>query len=136
MSTSPSHQALFAAFARLRAGWPQRGWSYDNRFQCVASSFSADHAATARQLATALFPYVWTSRTLNTAPAMFSQIAERTGGVRSSQQLLGADPVGRLIPYGLWWPWEEGTTISLRIGLDGASMNETLDLCNVFGAEP
>lgn len=135
MST-PSHQALLAALGRLRASWPQRGWSFDNRFQCVASSFSADHAATARQLASSLFPYIWTSRTLATAPAMFAQIAERTGGVRSSQQLLGADPVGRLIPYGLWWPWEEGTTISLRIGLDGASMAETLEFANVFGAEP
>lgn len=129
------HQELFAALARLRSAWPQRGWSYDNRFQCVASSFSADHAATARALVTALFPYVWTSRTLATAPAMFAQIAERTGGVRSAQQLLGAEPVGRLIPYGLWWPWEEGTTISLRIGLDNASMAETIEFSEVFGAE-
>jgi hypothetical protein len=129
------HQELFAALARLRAAWPQRGWSYDNRFQCVASSFSADQATTARTLVTTLFPYIWTSRTLATAPAMFAQIAERTGGVRSAQQLLGADPVGRLVPYGLWWPWEEGTTISLRIGLDNASMAETIEFSGVFGAE-
>ena len=132
---STSYQALLASLGRLRTSWPQRGWSYDNRFQCVASSFSADHAITARTLVTALFPYVWSSRTLATAPAMFAQIAERTGGVRSAQQLLGADPVGRLIPDGLWWPWEEGTTISLRIGLEGASMAETIEFSGIFGAE-
>ena len=131
-----SHSSpLFAALARFRSSWPQRGWSYDNRVECVASSFSLVSAPSARDLINAILPHVWNSRTLTAAPASFRQIAERTGGVRASQLIFGADAVGRLTPYGLWWPWEEGGTISLRIGLDGASMAETIELCEAFGAE-
>lgn len=126
---------IFAAFSRFRSSWPQRGWSYDNRVECVASSFSLVSAPSARELISAILPHVWTSRTLPTAPPSIRLIAERTGGVRASQLIFGADPVGRLIPYGLWWPWEEGGTISLRIGLEGASMAETIELCEAFGAE-
>jgi hypothetical protein len=126
---------LFTALARFRSSWPQRGWSYDNRVECVASSFSLVSAPSARDLINDLLPHTWNSRTLPAAPPSFRLIAERTGGVRASQLIFGADPVGRLIPYGLWWPWEEGGTISLRIGLEGASMAENIELCEAFGAE-
>jgi hypothetical protein len=128
-------EPLFTAFSRFRATWPRRGWSFDNRFECVASSFPSDTAASARELIGQLLPHVWSSRTLPNAPPYFVQIAERTGGVRSSQLIFGGDAAGHLVPYGLWWPWEEGGTISLRIGLDGASPAEILKLCETFGAE-
>jgi hypothetical protein len=102
---------------------------------CVASTFDSESAATARVLIEPILPHCWTSRTMPTAPRPFPEIAERTGGLRSTQFIFGADPVGRLTLYGLWWPWEEGRTISLRIGLEGASNADTIELCNAFGAE-
>jgi hypothetical protein len=129
------HQPVFAALAKFRASWPRRGWSYDNRFMCVASTFDAESAATARALIEPILPHSWTSRSIGAAPRPFPDISERTGGLRSAQIIFGADPVGRLVPYGLWWPWEEGRTISLRIGLEGSSPGDTMELCNAFGAE-
>lgn len=127
---------IFAALTRFKSAWPQRGWSYDNRFQCVASSFDASSTDTARSLIATLLPHEWTSRTIATAPPAIAYIAERTGGLRAAQRVYAAEPQGSLIPYGLWWPWEEGQTISLRIGLENASMSHTMDLCAVFGVEP
>lgn len=127
---------IFLALIRFKAGWPQRGWSYDSRFQCVASSFDASAAPRARALVATLLPHEWTSGTIAGAPPMIAGIAERTGGLRAAQIVFGAEPQGGLVPYGLWWPWEEGQTISLRIGLENASMSHTMELCSVFGVEP
>jgi hypothetical protein len=35
------------------------------------------------------------------------------------QRLYSSDLGGRLFAFGLWWPWGDETTISLRIGLGG-----------------
>jgi hypothetical protein len=43
--------------------------------------------------------------------------------------------MGRVFAYGLWWPWGDGMTISLRVGIAG--VDESHDLMNklreVFG---
>lgn len=130
------HQAIFDALSRFRASWPRRGWSYDGRLLCVASTFDTGLAEQARGLVQVLLPHVWTDRTLASAGDLLVDIARRTGGVRSNQMIFGADRLGAITPYGLWWPWEDGYTISLRIGLDGGSQRDMVELCSVFGAEP
>ncbi len=130
-----AHQAVLDGFARLRASWPHRGWSFDNRFECVASTFDADFAPTARVLLAPLFPQAYSERTLASASPGIRDAATRTGGVRATQLIFGADRVGRLTPYALWWPWEEARTISLRVGLEGASFSELEELMDCFGAQ-
>lgn len=129
------HQAIFDGLLRLRASWPHRGWSYDNRFECVASSFPAEFAPEARRLIAPAFPQAFDERSLATASAAIRAAAERTGGVRARQLIFGGAPAGRLTPYALWWPWEEAQTISLRLGLEGAAFAELDELRGVFGAE-
>jgi hypothetical protein len=36
---------------------------------------------------------------------------------------------------GLWWAWEEGCTLSLRVVVDGAG-DLTMRLCEAMGIEP
>lgn len=127
------HQAVLDAFRRLRGTWPARGWSFDDRFECVASSFDADFAPQARAMVAPLFPHTATERTLAAASPVVRELAARTGGVRSSQMIFVGEPVGRITPYGLWWPWEEARTISLRVGLEGATPRELEELCECFG---
>lgn len=128
-------QPVLDAFVRFRATWPRRGWSFDNRFQSVASTIDADFAPQARQLIAPLLPHAFSERTLATGSVLVKQVAARTGGLRSAQMIFAADPVGYVMPYGLWWPWEEAQTISIRLGLEGATPNDLADLCDVFGAQ-
>lgn len=128
------HRAILEDFGRFRASWPRRGWSFDNRFECVASSFAADFAPEARKLLARVFPHAATEGNLATASAPIREIAARTGAIRAGQFIIGADPVAGITPYGLWWPWEEAQTISIRIGLEGATASELDDLCTCFGA--
>jgi hypothetical protein len=121
MATASSYeQPIFDAYRKLRAAWPQRGWSWDSRFACISSSFSVDLESKARGAAALAIPVEWAPRTLASAPAYLRDVAERCGGLRSGQLLLSGTSSGRLFPFGLWWPWGDGMSISLRVGLGGA----------------
>src|SRR5687768_10360991 len=117
--TSRSVQPLFDLLTRFRQTWPKRGWSWDTRVSCIASSFGVDLVDEARSALAPAFPHSWTHRTLAKAPPILGQIAERTGGVRADQMLYSTDPHGGVVAFGLWWPWGDDTTISYRIGLSG-----------------
>lgn len=128
-----AHQAVLDGYRRFRAAWPHRGWSQDNRFDCVASTFEADFAGEARALLVPLFPVTHDERSLRTATEEVREIAVRTGGIRAAQRLMVAPTIGGLTPYALLWPWEEAQTISLRIGLANASLEELDEVYACFG---
>lgn len=121
------------SFAKL---WVAHGWSWDGRFECVASTFSHAHSEEARGLVEDMFPEHWNHITLSDAPPTVSEVATNTGGVRSDQMLYSAPPISGLVVYGLWWPWGSGgTNISMRIGLAGrTSMAQMMRLRTTFRA--
>ena len=121
-----SSAALFEMCGQFKKAWIKGGFSWDSRFSCVASSFSVELEAEARAVALRFFPNEWTSKTVVNAPNAVREIAENTGGVRPDQRLYTGDTSGRLIVFGLWWPWGDETTISLRIGLGGYVLDPDL----------
>jgi hypothetical protein len=110
-------EPFFASLARLRSSWPARGWSWDNRFNCVTSSFASEFEQKARACVNEVLPVEWTRVTLPNASGTVRELAERYGGLRTGQLLVHAHPVGAVIPFGLWWPWGDTETISFRLGL-------------------
>jgi hypothetical protein len=132
MSRGPV-QPLFDALSRFRQGWPKRGWSWDSRLSCAASSFGVDIADEARTALKVAFPHSWTHRTISRSPGVLQQIAERTGGIRSDQVLFSTEPCAGVIAFGLWWPWGDDTTISYRIGMAGGGSDLEDRLRETFG---
>ena len=132
MSTRPM-EPLFESLARFRQAWPKRGWSWDTRLSCVASSFGMDLVDEAKTTLQAPFPHSWTHRTIARAPAVVQQIADRTGGIRNDQVLYSTEPHGGVIAFGLWWPWGDDTTISYRIGIVGGAYDLEDRLRDTFG---
>jgi hypothetical protein len=114
-----SGDELFQKLTLLRKHWIKGGWSWDNRLDCVASSFSVELAEEALRAALVALPQEWNTKNLASAPALIREVAESTGGVRTDQRILSTNTPGRVIAYGLWWPWGDDTTISLRVGLTG-----------------
>ena len=112
-------EAVFATLARLRERWPSTDWTYDRRLRCVASSIPLASAEAARAAFTEALPTVWTADKLGGAPASVQALAETCGGLRASQQLLWGGDADGAGAFGLWWPWGDGTTVTLRIGLHG-----------------
>jgi hypothetical protein len=126
---------IFDAFTQLRADWPKRGWSWDNRLNCVASSFDIAVMEQAQAAVSRALPTLWTDRTMAQAPAVIRDVAERSGGVRAGQLIYTGTAVGSVVPYGLWWPWGNEATISLRVGLV-SNTDMSAKLCALFGTEP
>jgi hypothetical protein len=118
-SIDASWEAVWTAMARLRERWPSNEWTYDRRLRCVASSIPLANADAARAVYAEAFPATWTAETLSGAPASVQALAETCGGLRASQQLLWGGDADGPGAFGLWWPWGDGTTVTLRIGLHG-----------------
>jgi hypothetical protein len=114
-----STDQLFDSLKRLRSKWPKGGWSWDNRLSCVASSFGIELVPEAQAALGDSMPNEWNMKNIGSAPPIVREIVESTGGIRPEQLLFSSDPGARIIAYGLWWPWGDDITISLRVGLAG-----------------
>ena len=109
--------SVFAAVERLRDRWPEGTWTYDRRLKCVASSIPIAREPDARAAMVEALPTSWSADTLPSAPAGVRALAETCGGLRASQLLFWGGAADEPGVFGLWWPWGDGTTVSLRIGL-------------------
>lgn len=94
-----------------------KGWSWDSRLSCAASSFGGHNAADARTAIAKGLGTMWTHDTIAGAPARVQALAARYDGVRKGQFLVTGGSTEGLLPFGMWWPWEESATISFRVGL-------------------
>jgi hypothetical protein len=111
-------QDLFKRLEQVRAAWPGgQGWTYDRRFKCVVSSFPASSEEAVLATLKHVFSQSFTSEGLEAAPDPIRTLAGQCGGLRASQRLYFGGAVGEPGAFGLWWPWGDGTTVSLRIGL-------------------
>ena len=111
-------QPLLDGLERLREAWPGTGWSWDPRFKCVTSSFGKEIAERARAAMAGILDGEWSPDSINQAPDEIRTLAARFGGVRSGQLLFTGELVGGPMHlFALWWPWGDGATISLRVGV-------------------
>jgi hypothetical protein len=116
-SVDEQWQELFGALERLKSKWPGSEWSYDRRLRCVASSIPLAQEGAARAAMAEVLTTSWNAETLATAPEEVRKLVDGCGGVRASQLLFWGGAAGAPGAFGLWWPWGDGTTVSLRIGL-------------------
>ena len=117
---------LFEPLGRLRRSWPAGGWSWDNRFACISSSFPSDVVKEARAAIAQAFTAEWSDATIVNGPPVIQKISQSTGGIRAGQLLMTHEALRGLITYGLWWPWARSDTLSFRIGFAGAGVSEKL----------
>ena len=118
-SMSSSTDELFGQLSELKAQWPKGGWSWDSRFNTVASSFHVELTKEAEKAVLKHMPTEWNYRSIANAPPAVREVVESAGGVRTDQRVFATAQSGRLLAYGLWWPWGDEITISLRVGLAG-----------------
>ncbi len=84
---------------------------------CVTSSFSPEFETNARAAITEVFSVEWTSSTVTKAPPALREYVDRYGGLRQGQLLFSSGLLGgSLVSFGLWWPWGDGVTVSMRLG--------------------
>jgi hypothetical protein len=65
----------------------------------------------------------WTMKSIDAAPQALREMCDKTGGLREGQRLLAGTQDSL---FGLWWPWGNGQTITLRIGFSSAEATPRL----------
>lgn len=84
---------------------------------CITSSFSTEFEQNARAAIAEAFTVEFTSQTVTKAPPNLREYVDRYGGLRTGQILFSSGTLGaNLVAFGLWWPWGDGGTISMRLG--------------------
>jgi hypothetical protein len=118
MSTSAEPwQPILDALTQLRSAWPARDWTWDHRFKCVTSSIGTDATVTAKSVLVAAVPSEWDAASFASAPEEVRGLSERCGELRPGQALLTASPVEGMILFAMWWPWGDGSKVSIRLGI-------------------
>ena len=121
-----SWTAALDALAALRGRWPGGEWTWDGRLACAVSAFPIAQEPEVRRELAREFPADWTADTLDSAPADVTALARRCGGLREGQLLLCRDAAAGALVFALWWPWGDGSKVSVRIGLEGAQPADAL----------
>ena len=110
-------QPILDALAQLRSAWPARDWTWDHRLKCVTSSLSTEAVAAARSVLLAAVPSEWDAASFANAPDDVRALSDRCGELRPGQALLTASPVAGMVLFALWWPWGDGSKVSIRLGI-------------------
>jgi hypothetical protein len=110
-------EGIFTALEGQKSRWPAPDWTYDRRLKCVASSIPLAREAEARAAIAEVLTQSFSVETLASAGAGVRDLVEKCGGLRAAQLIFWGGSDDAPGPFGLWWPWGDGTTVSLRIGL-------------------
>jgi len=111
-------------------------WSWDDPLSAVLAQFSVDDKDKVLEILGRFMGAKWDALEVKNAPEIVRQLAKEMGGIRSGQLLFTTDAGKRIFIFGAWWPWQDGQTISLRIGphWTGLSDSESDDLMASFKA--
>jgi hypothetical protein len=92
-------------------------WKWDPRFRAALAEVRVDDedrtlAAIAKHL-----PSIWDRTNLDRAVPGIEQLVARLGGLMPGQMLLTSKIERSAGIYCAWWPWGNGKTISIRVGV-------------------
>ena len=96
-------------------------WKWDGRFSVALAEFAVSQSQAIRSVIDRFFPAVWDSSSVSEACDMVLGTRQRLGGLMPGQLLFTPEHPLEGSLFCAWWPWGNGTTISIRIGLVGGS---------------
>ena len=90
-------------------------WEWDDRFEGILATFDSSEAEVMSGLLGEHLGHRWDSESAANAPELVAQALQSVGGVAPGQLVFSSDPGQTLVMLGLWWPWNNGSTISIRL---------------------
>ena len=92
-------------------------WDWDGYIDAMLAVFQLDQTEAVGPVLDKYFTSRWDEDSVPKAPQSVQEIAEAAGGIRRTQHLFTTRPEQSVMAYGAWWPWGDGETLSIRIGL-------------------
>jgi len=109
-------------------------WKWDSYIETVLAEFDVGDKDSIRAILEHYLVSTWDSSNIDKAPDMVQMIDNYLGGLRPGQLLFTSDPNQEAIVFCAWWPWGNGTTISIRIApsYKGLSDSEKVEQTKLF----
>jgi hypothetical protein len=98
-------------------------WKWDGRFGTALAEFPLVKEGSVLGVLDRYLASRWDGATIGEAPEIAQSVRRYLGGLMSGQLLFLSDPGVDPLVYCAWWPWGNGQTISIRIGLFSETMN-------------
>jgi hypothetical protein len=108
-------------------------WKWDDRFETVLAEFGVESKDKVRAILERYLSSTWDRSNVGTAPEIVRTIDRDFGGLWPEQWLFTSDPNQDALIFCAWWPWENGKSISIRIGpfyqkLSESEIDQKVDL--------
>ncbi len=91
----------------------------------MLAEFSTDDRDKIRALLELRLGHTWDSSNIGNAPELVRAVDDQFGGLWSGQLLFATDPTRDAAIFCTWWPWGDGKTISIRIGLEYKNLSDS-----------
>ncbi|MCG3177862.1 MAG: hypothetical protein BIFFINMI_00184 [Phycisphaerae bacterium] len=92
-------------------------WSWDDYIKSALAVFDTEHADDVARLLGVHFPTRWGADSIQAAPSAVQALARALGGIRQDQHLYVTHPDAGPVVFAAWWPWGNGKSISVRVGV-------------------
>jgi hypothetical protein len=92
-------------------------WNWDSRLNIVLITFSRERINAVLDGMHRLFKRYWEPTTIHNAPAYIGELVKNLAGISPGQIIFADEEIDGTFLFAAWWPWADGSRISLRIGL-------------------
>ncbi len=109
---------LFTAFE------DQLNWKWDERFETVLAEFNVKEKARITEVIKAHMGDIWDGGNFQQAPELIKLVIDFFGGLHPGQELFTTRTDRDDLLLCAWWPWGNGETISIRLGVFVRSLTD------------
>ena len=100
-------------------------WKWDRRFETVLAEFGVETKDNVRATLGRFLGDLWDSSNVGNAPSGVRAIDSRLGGLWPGQLLFTSDAKQDSLVFCCWWPWGDGKSISIRVGLGNEKLSDS-----------
>lgn len=90
-------------------------WKWDDRFGALLAVVQAERQVEVRRVLDSHFVHLWDRKSIRQAPGAVKNGLGDFLDLRGEQLLFTSDPVADSLLFAAWWPWGDGTAISVRL---------------------
>ena len=92
-------------------------WQWEERFHVALIAFEKRDMELILATISNQFDQQWDSTTVSNASELIGRLVKSLFGISPGQIIFASEEGAGLILFAAWWPWGNGSTISLRIGI-------------------
>jgi len=99
-------------------------WKWEDRFEVALAEFNVANQDNIRGILERFLANRWDNSTISNAPHSIQQLLNKFIGLKTGQLLFTSDTEQDDFLFGLWWPWGNGNTISIRVAPSFIKLSE------------